>query len=101
MWRRNKVQELLIKGLNQRQIADTLKVFDFTISTDVNHLRKEAKENMKAHLEDRFPIEYPHCMAGINQVLKMSWEMAGGFDINDNADDSSKNVTIEDSKTRL
>ena len=40
-------------------------------------------------------------MAGIDQVLKMSWEIAGGFDMNDNYDISSKTATLEDSKTRL
>ena len=40
-------------------------------------------------------------MAGINQVLKMSWEIAGSFDMNDNYDNSSKTTSLEDSKTRL
>lgn len=101
IWRRNKVQELLIKGLNQRQIANSLKVSDYTVSMDISQLRKEARVNIETHLQDRLPIEYQQCMAGINQVLKMSWEIAGGFDMNDNYDISSKTATLEDSKTRL
>jgi hypothetical protein len=101
MWRRNKVQELLIKGLNQSQIANTLKVSDFTISNDVSRLRKEARDSMKEYLENHLPIEYQNCMAGINQILKTSWDIAGGFDINDNDNSSGKTITIEDSKTRL
>ena len=95
IWRRNKVQELLIKGLNQRQIANSLKVSDYTVSMDISQLRKEARANIETHLQDRLPIEYQQCMAGINQVL------AGGFDMNDNYDISSKTATLEDSKTRL
>jgi hypothetical protein len=101
LWRRNKVQEFLIKGLNQRQIANALKISDFTISKDVQFLKAQANESMKEHLEARLPIEYQHCMAGINQILKTSWEIAGGFDLNDNDDSSSKTITMEDSKTRL
>ena len=101
MWRRNKVQELLIKGLNQRQIANSLKVSDYTVSMDISQLRKEARANIETHLQDRLPIEYQQCMAGINQVLKMSWEIAGSIDMNDNYDNSSKTTSLEDSKTRL
>lgn len=98
MWRRNKVQELLIKGLNQRQIANSLKVSDYTVSMDISQLRKEARANIETHLQDRLPIEYQQCMAGINQVLKMSWEIAGSFDMNDNYDNSSKTTSLEDRK---
>ncbi len=101
VWRRNKVQEFLIKGLNQTQISNTLKISEFTISKDVQFLKQRAKESMKEHLEVRLPIEYQYCMAGINQILKTSWEIAGGFDINDNDDNSSKTCNMEDSKTRL
>ena len=101
MWRRNKVQELLIKGLNQRQIANSLKVSDYTVSMDISQLRKEARANIETHLQDTLPIEYQQCMAEINQVLKMSWEIAGGFDMNDNYDNSSKTTSLEYSKTRL
>jgi hypothetical protein len=92
---------LLIKGLNQTQIASTLKISEFTISKDVQFLKELARNNMKDHLEARLPIEYQNCMAGINQILKTSWEIAGGFDINDNDDNSGKTATLEDSKTRL
>ena len=34
-WRRNKVQELVVKGYNQYEIADTLKISQPTISRDL------------------------------------------------------------------
>jgi hypothetical protein len=42
-------------------------------------------------------------MAGINQVLKIPWKIAGGFNvkINDNNHDSGKTPALDDSKTRL
>lgn len=43
-----------------------------TISNDVKFLRKQAKENMKIHLEERLPFEFESCMKGMNNVLKMA-----------------------------
>lgn len=75
-WRRNKVQELLIKGHSPLQITSILKVSNPTVYRDIDYLREQARENMQTHLQDRLPGEYENCMAGINQVLKMSWEIA-------------------------
>lgn len=57
-WRRNKVQELLIKGYNQTRVARELKVSNRAISNDVYYLRQQAKESMKEHLEHRLPLEF-------------------------------------------
>ena len=48
---------------------------EYTISKDGIYLREQARQNMQAHLQDRLPEEYENCMAGIKQVLKMSWEL--------------------------
>lgn len=96
MWRRGKVHELLIMGHNQTQIATILKVSEGTISNDVSYLREKARDNLKTHLEERLPVEYENCMAGINQVLKMSWEIAMKGQ-NENHDPNTKT----DDKTRL
>ena len=96
MWRRSKVHELLVTGHNQTQIATILKVSEGTISNDVSYLREKACDNLKTHLEERLPIEYENCMAGINQVLKMSWEIAMKGQ-NENHDPNIKT----DDKTRL
>ena len=75
-WRRNKVQELLIKGYNHYEIADTLKIPRTTVSRDVGYLRQKAQEQLKTHIQDRLPEEYQNCMAGINRVLKLTLEVA-------------------------
>jgi hypothetical protein len=62
---------------------------------------------MQTHLEDRLPLEYQNCMAGINQVLKMSWDIAtrgssDSLDNNSNTDNSkSISSTMVDDRTRL
>lgn len=106
-WRRNKTHELLIKGYHQSQIAQVLKISEPTVSRDVNYLREQARLNMHSHLQDRLPQEYENCMAGINQILKMSWEIAtkglGSGYSNSNLGDNSGRTSssIIDDKTRL
>lgn len=88
-WRRSKVQDLIITGHKQSQIATILQVSEATVSNDVGLLREQARQNMQSHLQDRLPEEYQNCMAGINQVLKMSWEIA--TKCQGNGDSSSEN----------
>ncbi len=75
-WRRNKIQELLINGYTQIQISELLNIKEYMVSRDVQYLRDQARQNMQTHLQDRLPAEYENCMAGINQVLKRSWDIA-------------------------
>ncbi len=100
-WRRLKTQELMIKGNSPLEICSVLKVSQQVVHRDIRILREEARKNIQTHLEDRLPHEYENCMAGINQVLKMSWEIAGGLNINDNDNTSGKTTTIEDNRTKL
>jgi predicted transcriptional regulator len=108
IWRRNKVQDLLIKGHNQYLIADILRISQTTVSRDIENLREQARQNMQTHLQDRLPEEYENCMAGINQVLKMSWEIANKGQSNNDSTNSNSNsdtdrtlsATVDD-RTRL
>jgi hypothetical protein len=102
VWRRNKVQELLIKGHSPLQISSILKVSNPTVYRDIDYPRGQARDNLQTHLQDRLPSEYENCMAGINQVLKMSWQIATGTQGTDN-DSNSNNTTstIVDDRTRL
>jgi FixJ family two-component response regulator len=72
-WRRNKVQELVVKGYNQYEIADTLKISQPTISRDLDFLKKQAHQNLQNHIQHILPEEYQRCLIGMNQVLKLSW----------------------------
>jgi hypothetical protein len=75
-WRRNKVLELLVQGQNQYDIAEVLQISQPTISRDVQYLRSKAKEDIELHINEKLPEEYQRCLTGINQVLKIAWDMA-------------------------
>lgn len=101
-WRRNKVQELLIKGYNQSRVAKELKVSNRAISNDVYYLRQQAKEMMKEHLEHRLPLEFTHCIQGINEVLRMSFEIANSYsNAKDDNEDSGRILSTDENRTRL
>jgi IS30 family transposase len=99
-WRRAKVLELSSQGHSQREIADTIHVGIGTINRDMAYLRNEAQENLKTHIQDKLPEEYQNCMVGINQVLKICWEIVSkSRNVNNN--DNGQIVTMTDNKTVL
>ena len=76
-WRRQKVYDLLVAGYNQTEIADILKVSDHTvISRDVSHIRAQAKERIKTHLEERLPMEVDFCLSGVCNITKAALKIA-------------------------
>jgi Trp operon repressor len=50
-WRRNKVQELLVKGYNHYEIASTLQISRPTITRDIQYLSLCAKQNIRIFKE--------------------------------------------------
>ena len=76
------IQDFLIQGLNQYEIADILKVSQPTINNDVQFLREKASEIMQNHIQDVLPAEFQNCLAGINRILKMTWQIANNADNN-------------------
>ena len=65
----------------------------------MTYLRNEAQENLKTHIQDKLPEEYQNCMTGINQVLKICWEIVNkSRNINN---DNGQTVTMTDNKTVL
>jgi predicted transcriptional regulator len=99
-WRRNKAEELLIKGNNQVQIAQILQVSEATVSSDIAYLREQSRQNMASHIADRLPREFENCMSGINQILRISWEIATR-DCSEPSDNINSNKIKMDDKTRL
>ena len=101
-WRRAKVLELSSQGHTQREIADTIHVGIGTINRDMAHLRNEAQENLKTHIQDKLPEEYQNCVVGINQVLKICWEIVNkSRTVNNNDNGNGQTVTLTDNKTVL
>jgi hypothetical protein len=65
----------------------------------LSYLRQQAQENLKTHINDKLPEEYQNCMVGINQVLKICWEIVNkSRNVNN---DNGQTVTMTDNKTVL
>jgi hypothetical protein len=83
--------------------AEELQIDQSTVSRDVQYLRQNAQANLQKHIQQKLPEEYQRCLTGMNQVLKLSWQIAnnntrqGGQEHNDN----SNLVTTGDDRTRL
>jgi hypothetical protein len=100
-WRRTKV-ELSSQGNTQSDIAKTLRVGKATISRDISYLRQQARLNLKTHINDKLPEEYQNCMTGINQVLKICWEIVNkSRNVNNDNGNGHQTVTMTDNKTVL
>ena len=65
-WRRNIVQQLLVRGYSQWDIADELQIDQSTVSRDIQCLRQQASENLKSHIQNKLPEEYQRCLTGLN-----------------------------------
>ena len=91
--------ELSSQGHSQRDIADTLHVNKSVISRDMVYLKQQTEENLKTHIQDKLPEEYQNCMTGINQVMKICWEIVNKSKNVNN--DNDQTVTITDNKTIL
>jgi hypothetical protein len=71
-WRRAKVLELSSKGYSEREVGEILKVSVSAVHRDLVFIRRQAKENLQKHIDERIPEEYEKCIAGTNTVLKIT-----------------------------
>jgi hypothetical protein len=93
-WRRTKVLELSSQGNTQSDIAKTLHVGEATVSRDISSLRQQAQINLRTHINDKLPEEYQRCLTGMNQVLKLSWQIANNNNTSrQNGQDHNDNIT--------
>jgi hypothetical protein len=74
-WRRSKVLELSSQGHSEREIASTLQMHPTTVHRDLAFLRRQAQVNLKTHIQERLPEQYQKCINGLNQVLKIGWNI--------------------------
>ena len=63
------------QGRTEREVAQILSVGNGTIHRDVAYLRKQAQDNLRFHVQERLPAQYLKCQNGLDQVLKMAWNM--------------------------
>ena len=100
-WRRSKVLELSSQGNSQPEISRTLQISIGTVNKDLSYLRQLAQENLKSHIQQKLPEEYQNCMTGINQVLKICWEIVNKSRNVDNNNGNGQTMTVIDNKTVL
>jgi predicted transcriptional regulator len=46
-WRRNKVQQLLVRGYSQWDVAEELRIDQSTVSRDIQYQRHQAQQNLQ------------------------------------------------------
>jgi predicted transcriptional regulator len=103
-WRRNKVQQLLVRGYSQWDVAEELQIDQSTLSRDIHYLRHQAQANLHKHIQQKLPEEYQRCLTGMNQVLKLSWQIANNNTLKQNDQDHNDNIntiTMGDDRIRL
>jgi predicted transcriptional regulator len=100
-WRRSKVLELSSQGHSQLEMARILQISQPTVNRDIGYLRGQARQNLQKHIQDKLPEEYQNCMTGINQVLKICWEIVNKSRNINSSDNDGQMVTVTDNKTVL
>ena len=100
-WRRSKVLELSSQGNSKPEISRTLQISLGTVNKDLSYLRQQAQENLQRHIQQKLPEEYQRCLTGMNQVLKLSWNIANKSKNDNSNDNSNQTMTTTDDKTRL
>jgi hypothetical protein len=54
----------------QSSISAELQVSEASISSDVQYLRKQAKENIKEYVTQHLPEQYQICLSALDMILK-------------------------------
>jgi predicted transcriptional regulator len=81
-WRRSKVIEMRSRGLNQVEIAHELQVSKASISSDMQYLRKQAKESIKEYVTEYLPEQYQICLTALDSIIKYAFEILQTSDDN-------------------
>ena len=74
-WRRSMIIEMRSRGLNQIEIAHELQVSKASISSDMQYLRKQAKESIKEYVTEHLPEQYQICLTALDTILKHAFEI--------------------------
>jgi predicted transcriptional regulator len=89
-WRRSKILELKSQGLDQREIAQILKVSSGLISQDLQAMRKEAMENVREYTTKQYPLQLKVTLVGVQNIMKVLWKI-----IENSPDNKEKMQAIE------
>ena len=75
-WRRSMVIEMRSRGLNQIEIAHELQVSKASISSDMQYLRKQAKESIKEYVTEHLPEQYQICLTAFVRIINHVFEIS-------------------------
>ena len=75
-WRRNKVDELGVKGFSLTEISRMLSIPKSTIARDIEFLKEAANETIRNHIQKKLPYEYTKCISGLEEIIKEGWLIA-------------------------
>jgi hypothetical protein len=75
-WRRNKVNELSIRGFGLTDISKMLQIPKTTVSRDIEYLKQEANETIRNHIQKKLPYDYTKCISGLEEIIKEGWIIA-------------------------
>jgi hypothetical protein len=75
-WRRSKVLELKSQGLDQREMAQVLHVSPATITFDLQHLSKEARETIREYTTEQLPLQLRTFMVATRNAIKQYWDIS-------------------------
>ena len=73
--RRQRVLDLLSRGLNESEIGTELSVGQSTISRDVYALNKESQDLIKSIERNYYPLEFRNIINSLRLILKKSWSI--------------------------
>ena len=63
------------RGLSQIEIAHELQVSKASISSDMQYLRKQAKESIKEYVTEHLPEQYQICLTALDSIIKHTFEI--------------------------
>ena len=81
-------------GPGDNQILQRLRDKPFWLWDPTSH-----KQADRVHVQDKLPEEYQRCLTGMNQVLRLSWDIANKSK-DGNGNDNGQTMTMTDDKTR-
>ena len=85
-WRRSKVIEMRARGLSHGEIARELQVSRASITSDMQYLRKQAKESIREYVTEHLPDQYQVCLTALDAIIKRA------FDILETSDDNREKL---------
>lgn len=57
-WRRNKVMQYNMTGMNQMDIADALQISQASVSLDLSYIKEESKQQLQSVISDIIPLQW-------------------------------------------